>query len=51
MKTNEMKKDLTILLNYLWRDEVRHYEEGMAKDHIFLVMKRLARAVDYRPVV
>ena len=38
----EAKHNITVLLDYLWHDEERHYEESECPpDHIFLVMKKL----------
>ncbi|MFH0731377.1 MAG: hypothetical protein V2A72_00455 [Candidatus Omnitrophota bacterium] len=48
MLNKKIKQDINILLSYLWRDEKRHYQEsGYCKKHIFRVMKRLAKAVEY----
>ncbi len=48
--TKQEKEDLKIVLNYLWRDEKRHYLEwgGYPKDHIFRVLKRLAKRIEYK---
>ncbi len=48
MSDQKIKKDIKIVLDYLWLDEERHYlESGCRKKHIFGVLKRLARAVKY----
>ncbi len=48
MSTEHVEKDLKIVLEYLWRDEERNYSEGRyLKNHIFCVLKRLAKAVKY----
>jgi len=48
MVDNKTKKDIRIVLEYLWRDEKRHYAEwGYTRNHIFCVLKRLAKAVKY----
>ena len=40
--TNEQHNDIIMLVDYLWEDEERHYEESEDKDnHIFNVLKRL----------
>lgn len=40
--SQETKKDLRELVDYLRRDEKRHYEEsGMPEDHIFCIIKRI----------
>jgi len=48
MKKTKLKKDLAILLDYLWHDEKRHYNEGLTRKHIFMTMKRLARGIGYK---
>ncbi len=45
----EFRKNLSMLLDYLWRDEKRHYCEGRSKDHIYLVMRKLAKEIDFKP--
>jgi len=48
MPIEHIERDLRIVLEYLWRDEKRNYSEsGYSKDHIFCVLKRLAKAVKY----
>ena len=45
----KVKQDIKTVVDYLWRDEERHYlESGYVKDHIFRVLKRLAMAVKGR---
>ena len=45
----QVKQDIKTVVDYLWRDEERHYlESGYVKDHIFRVLKRLAIAVKER---
>ena len=40
--TNEQRNDINMLVDYLWADEERHFEESEDKDnHIFNVLKRL----------
>lgn len=40
----QTKQDIKSVLNYLWRDEERHYRESeYDRKHIFRVLKRLAR--------
>ena len=39
----QVKQDIEIIVDYIWRDEERHYlESGYNKKHIFRVLKRLA---------
>ena len=46
---SQVKQDIKTVVDYLWRDEERHYlESGYVKDHIFRVLKRLAIAVKER---
>ena len=46
--TNQEKDDINALLGYLWRDEERHYQCGPCKDHIFVILKRLAKGIGYQ---
>jgi hypothetical protein len=50
MDTNFEKntiKDIEAILNYLWKDEERHfYESECDADHIFPVLKRLQKTFD-----
>ena len=40
--TNEQRHDINVLVDYLWADEERHFEESEDKEnHIFNVIKRL----------
>ncbi len=40
--TDEQRNDIRMLVNYLWTDEERHFEESEDKSsHIFSVIKRL----------
>ena len=40
--TNELRNDINVLVDYLWEDEERHFEESEDKEnHIFNVLKRL----------
>lgn len=47
---NQEKKDIKILLDYLWNDEERDYQEWgtYPKTHIFQVLKRLAKSTGYK---
>jgi hypothetical protein len=45
--SKELKGDLSRLLDYLWQDEQKHYTGGPSKDHIYLVMRRLAKRIRY----
>ncbi len=48
MMAIQEKEDIEIILDYLWRDEERHYRESeYDKTHIFRVMKRLAKVINY----
>jgi hypothetical protein len=48
MPIEHVEKDLKTVLEYLWRDEKRHYSESSyPRNHIFCVLKRLAKAVKY----
>lgn len=43
------KEDIKIILDYLWRDEEKHYQESWpCRKHIFVVLKRLAKRIWYQ---
>lgn len=46
--THAEKEDLKILLDYMWRDEETHYQSSSRKNHIFTILKRLAKRVGYQ---
>jgi len=46
--TKNEKEGLKIVLNYLWRDEQRHYQENPSKNHIYSVLRRLAKRIEYK---
>lgn len=46
--TAQERKEIETLLEYMWSDEETHYESSPRKDHIFVVLKRLARKVGYK---
>ncbi len=50
MITKKEKEDIKAVLKYLWWDELKHYQEwgGYPKGHIFRVLKRLAKKVEYK---
>ncbi len=48
MMTNQEKEDLKIVLEYLWHDEQRYYQESPCKNHIYTVLRRLAKRTGYR---
>ncbi|MBI4845130.1 MAG: hypothetical protein HY810_01430 [Candidatus Omnitrophica bacterium] len=43
--TIKEKENVKILLNYLWKDEQLHYQSARSKNHIFVVLKRLAKSI------
>jgi hypothetical protein len=45
--TKQTKEDLKIILDYLWIDEQKHYQESPDKSHIYCVLKRLAKKIEY----
>lgn len=49
MADKQIKQDVKAVLDYLWQDEERHYQEcgGYPKKHIFHVLKRLAKNIGY----
>ncbi len=48
MMTDQEKKEIKTLLDYMWSDEETHYQSSPCKDHIFVVLKSLARKVGYK---
>ncbi|MDP2924530.1 MAG: hypothetical protein Q8O30_12585 [Candidatus Omnitrophota bacterium] len=48
MIANREKEDIKALLDYTWVDEEKHYQSGPSKDHIFIVLKRLAKRIGYQ---
>lgn len=49
-----IKEDIQFIIDYLWEDEERHYEESeKPKDHIFLKLKNVKEWLDssYCPLV
>ena len=45
----EIQSDMTILLDYLWHSEEKHYQESPMRNHIFQVIKRLAKKINFKP--
>ena len=43
----QVKEDIRIVLDYLWNDEKNHYDCGSFPKHIFIVLKRLAKKIEY----
>jgi hypothetical protein len=45
MKNKELKKQIMIVVDYLWKDEKRHYQETEKPkaDHIFLNLKAIKK--------
>lgn len=43
-----LKNDIFRLLDYLWDDESEHYQANPKRNHIFIVMKKLAQRVGYQ---
>lgn len=49
MMTIREKEDIKIILDYLWRDEEKHYQEFWpCRKHIFVVLRRLAKRIGYQ---
>jgi len=46
--TSREKEDLKKLLDYMWSDEETHYQASPSKDHLFVVLKRVAKKVGYK---
>ena len=44
MKKKELKNNIKEVVEYLWKDEKRHYQESeKPKDHIFLKLKAIKK--------
>ena len=44
--TSSNKEDINEIINYLWKDEHKHFEDNACpKNHIFRVLKRLKEAL------
>jgi hypothetical protein len=41
------KQDIKAVLDYLWHEEAIHYQCGPSPKHIFIVLKRLAKTIEY----
>ena len=42
LHTKSIQEDIKILVEYLWEDEHRHFQENnVSQDHIFYTIKRL----------
>ncbi len=39
------KNNIKTVINYLWKDEQKHYEEYITPDHIYLVLKELKKTI------
>ena len=50
MMTKQEEKDIKIVLEYLWLDEQKHYQENSCEGHIYSVLKRLAKRIGYSVV-
>ena len=48
MMTDKENEDIKVILDYMWKDEETHYQSGPCKNHIFVVLRRLAKKVGYR---
>jgi hypothetical protein len=47
MMTKQEEKDIKIVLDYLWQDEQKHYQENQSKNHVYSVLRRLAKRIGY----
>jgi hypothetical protein len=47
VKKDQTQNDIKAVLEYLWHDEQKHYEEAPSRKHIYLVMRRLAKRINY----
>lgn len=46
-----LKANINLLLDYMWEDEKRHYEEYPTPHHIFITMQKIREEInDDKPV-
>ena len=55
MIDKQLKRDILTIIDYMWEDEQRHYEEDVARHHIgnvhiFEIMKRVKNKIKIRGV-
>ncbi|GEM_PF-1714619 len=50
MADEQMAEDIKAVLDYLWKDEQKHYQENPCKEHIYSVLRRLAKRIGYKDV-
>ena len=51
MKSKRLREDIISVVDYLWHDEEKHYEEvDRPRNHIFMVLKRLAKEIGYKTI-
>ncbi len=50
MINEQVRQNIKIVLDYLWHDEEKHYQEleGSSKEHIFRVLEKLAKDVGHK---
>ena len=41
----ELKSNIKKVIEYLWEDEKKHYEEDKVKNHIYLVLKEIKNVI------
>lgn len=42
---DELKNNIQKIINYLWNDEKRHFEEDPCDNHIFLALENLKHSI------
>lgn len=47
MVKKQLEEDIKTILNYLWKDEQNHYQQNPSKNHIYTVLRRLAKRIKY----
>jgi hypothetical protein len=45
LSRQRFREDIRTVIDYLWHDEKRHYKETPSRNHIYLVLRRLAREI------
>ena len=49
VRPKRLKADLVKVVDYLWHDEKMHYMGLPSRNHIYVTIRRIAKAVGYKP--
>lgn len=50
MRNNQTQQDIKKVLDYLWHDEKKDYCCNRSRKHIYLALRRLAKAIKYQGI-